>query len=67
MYSLIYVLRLNIYYKQFFSKEHKKLLRQKYIGIVGTPKWAKISEDQPKKISSDGEEEEFDLLKVNVT
>lgn len=49
-----------------FSKEHKKLLRQKYVGIVGNPKWAKITEDEFKK-SADGEEEDIDLLKVNIS
>lgn len=50
-----------------FSKEHRKLLKQKYVGIVGKPKWAKINADQSKKVSPDDEDEDLDLLKVNIT
>jgi len=50
-----------------FSKEQRKLLKQKYVGIVGKPKWAKITKDQSTKISLDDEDEDLDLLKVNIT
>lgn len=51
----------------FHSKEHKKLLHQKYIGIVGKPKWAKITKEHPKTVShDDNEDEDLDLLKVNI-
>jgi len=49
-----------------FSKEQRKLLKQKYVGIVGKPKWAKITKDQSIKVSLDDEDEDFDLLKVNI-
>jgi len=40
-------------------------LKQKYVGIVGKPKWAKITTDQSKKVLPDDEDEDLDLLKVN--
>ncbi|VVC33798.1 Hypothetical protein CINCED_3A002053 [Cinara cedri] len=47
------------------QKEHKKLLRQKYVGIVGKPKWAKITANQSnEKVLSD-DEEDLDLLKYS--
>lgn len=49
-----------------FSKEHRKLLKQKYVGIVGKPKWAKITTDLSKKVLPDDEDEDLDLLKVNI-
>jgi len=42
-------------------------LKQKYVGIVGKPKWAKITTDQSKKVLLDDEDEDLDLLKVNIT
>lgn len=47
-----------------FSKEHQKLLKQKYIGIVGKPKWAKITTDNLKNVLPD-EDDDLDLLKVS--
>jgi len=48
-----------------YSKEYKKRLRQKYVGIVGKPKWAEVSAEDSKKVSPD-DNEDFDLLKVNI-
>lgn len=50
-----------------FSKEQRKLLKQKYVGIVGKPKWAKITADQSRKVLLDDEDEDLDLLKVDIT
>lgn len=51
---------------QLFSKERIKLLKQKYVTIVGKPKWAAITTEPPKKVSQDNEDEDFDLLRVNI-
>lgn len=67
-YIFFIIENLKLYYFVFllFSKEQRKLLRQKYVGIVGKPKWAKITEDQSKKVLLDDEDEDLDLLKVNI-
>jgi hypothetical protein len=49
-----------------FSKEQRKLLTQKYVGIVGKPKWAKITKNKSKQVLLDDEDEDVDLLKVNI-
>lgn len=41
-------------------------MKQKYVGIVGKPKWAEITTDQSKKVLLDDEDEDLDLLKVNI-
>lgn len=47
-----------------FSKDRKKILKQKYIRIVGNPKWAEITTDNLKKVSPDDDDNDLDLLKV---
>jgi len=47
-----------------FSKERKKLLKQKYNQIVGNPKWAKIKINNTKKSAYDDDDDSLDLLKV---
>jgi hypothetical protein len=41
-------------------------LTQKYVGIVGKPKWAKITKNKSKQVLLDDEDEDVDLLKVNI-
>lgn len=55
---------LNIYIIN-FSKEYNKLLQQKYVGIVGKPKWAKITGNDAEKVLPN-DDEDLDLLKVNM-
>jgi len=40
-------------------------LKQKYVEIVGKPKWAEITTDQSKKVLLDDEDEDLDLLKYS--
>ncbi|XP_060839965.1 U3 small nucleolar RNA-associated protein 18 homolog [Rhopalosiphum padi] len=47
------------------NKEQRKLLKQKYVGIVGKPKWAKIARNKSKQVLLDDEDEDVDLLKYS--
>jgi len=60
-------LKIILFHFFLFSKEQRKLLKQKYVGIVGKPKWAKIARNKSKQVLLDDEDEDVDLLKVNIT